>query len=299
MSNDTTPIHQLPSQDITLSQPLNNNQTKQNGMYDNNMMPQGANMNNINMVVQENTMNRNTMNNEKRFTADEMTEKIRMMNSTNNSLGSTFSLQPSQIPQSTMPPQQINTMQNQMVSYQQLPNTTINTNTNTNANTNNMTNISAPQYTNHVQQNEMGLLLNSLNQVAGQQSNTTTLPMHQIQSNISNIDPMLQVNNIGDYNLRSALNQRSREPTMYNDKTDNTGNLQNRKSFYYTWFNELKVPLLICCLFFIFQMPFYRQNLHKNFKFLFQTDGNMNLYGYLSSSILFSVGYYVLNKLVR
>lgn len=159
------------------------------------------------------------------------------------------------------------------------------------------------QQPNVVQQNEMSNLLNSINQLNLQQTTSTKMPLHQINNHMTNIDPMTQVNNIGPQLNTNELTQRLREnqtqhETM-NYENQTQGHLQERKTFYKTWFDELKIPLLICCLFFIFQMPFYRQNLHKHFEFLFQSDGNMNLYGYLTSSILFSLGYYLLNKIVR
>lgn len=248
MSSDTTSINQLPSQEISQGQPLNNNNNGQN----------------VNMIVQENSMNRMQNNNDRRLTADDMTDKIRNMNST-------ISVQPSEIPQSTTQ------------GHNQLFNN----------------NAGAPQQTGSVQQNEMGHLISSVNQLTSQQSTATQLPIHQLHNQHSNIDPMTHVNNIGGQ--RRGLDEpRFQQPltSSYYDNTD-VGNSQGRKTFYQEIYDELKIPLLICCLFFIFQMPFYRQNLHKHFKFLFQSDGNMNLYGYLSSSVLFSLGYYGLNKVVR
>lgn len=269
MSSDTTSINQLPSQNLS-QQPLNNTQNN----AQNNMIPNSVNSNqNINMVIQESSMNHSSMNSEKRLTADEMNDKIRTMNST-------IETQPSQIPQSTMP------QQPQLQQPQQLQ----------------------PQQNNFVQQNEMGHLLNSLNNINNQQTSATKLPIHQIQNQPTNIDPTTQINHLNNTIDQGYLTQRLREQHQYlnddfnnnnnNNNENNNGNLQKRQSFYQHWFNELKIPLLICCLFFIFQLPFYRQNLHKNFKFLFQSDGNMNLYGYLTSSILFSIGYYMLNKFV-
>ena len=164
---------------------------------------------------------------------------------------------------------------------------------------------SQPQsQSNTVQQNEMGSLLNSINQLTTQSNSQTGIPIHQINAQTTTMDPYSQVNHIdhGQQPLPSATYQqpplREQELNNHNNQIYH-GNPKERKSFYQSWFDELKIPLLICCLFFIFQMPFYRQNLHKHFKFLFQSDGNMNLYGYVSSSILFSIGYYILNKVIK
>lgn len=250
MSSDTTSISQLPSQD--LSNHLTNQHMQSvapNQMYE----PQKQQ--NVSMVINENTMHQSSMNQDRRMTADEMNTKIQGMNST-------LTMQPSQIPQSTMPQQ---------------------------------------THTSSIQQNEMGHLLNSLSQINTQQTGATKLPIHQLQTQPTNIDQMSQVNYLNN-SMHQQPNELTHRLHEYNDNTrldTNTGNLQARKSFYQKWFDELKIPLLICCLFFIFQMPFYKQNLHKHFNFLFQSDGNMNLYGYLTSSILFSVGYFILNKVVH
>lgn len=246
MSSDTTSISQLPSQDLSMQHGAPNQ------MYDQQKQQ------NVNMVINENTMHTSSMNQDRRMTVDEMNSKIQSMNST-------LAAQPSQIPQSTIPHQ--------------------------------------TQQTSSVPQNEMGHLLSSINQLGAQtpQSSGTKLPIHQLQTQPTNIDQMSQVNYLNN-GMHQQPNDLAHRLNDYSDNTHlntNTGNIQERRSFYHRWFDELKIPLLICCLFFIFQMPFYKQNLHKHFNFLFQSDGNMNLYGYLTSSILFSVGYFILNKAVH
>ena len=57
-------------------------------------------------------------------------------------------------------------------------------------------------------------------------------------------------------------------------------------------YDEIHIPLLICILFFIFQLPFFKKFLLVNMKFLFNEDCNYNLYGFVFSSILFSMVFY-------
>jgi len=232
-----------------------------NQQHSHSMMP-GLNnkQQGINMIINENTMYQNASNQERRLTTDDINEKIQNMNST-------ITTQPSQIPQSTM--RTDNTMGQAF--HQTTPGI--------------------------VQQNELGHLLQSVNQLNSQQQMPTKLPILHTQP--TNIDQMSRVNYMNDTMARGDVYRGDEYNQHPNYNTTMHGNTQERKTFYQKWFDELKIPLLICCLFFIFQMPFYKQNLHKHFKFLFQSDGNMNLYGYLSSSILFSVGYFILHKLIN
>lgn len=57
-------------------------------------------------------------------------------------------------------------------------------------------------------------------------------------------------------------------------------------------FEQLKIPILISCLFFIFQLPFTKESLLKYSPVLFNTDGNYNLYGYIGTSLIFGLFYY-------
>jgi len=62
-------------------------------------------------------------------------------------------------------------------------------------------------------------------------------------------------------------------------------------------YNEIQTPLLIAVLYFLFQLPFVRKFLFTYIPFLFSIDGNLNMNGYLFTSILFGVVFYSLNKL--
>ena len=63
-------------------------------------------------------------------------------------------------------------------------------------------------------------------------------------------------------------------------------------------YGELQLPLIIALLFFLFQLPIVKQYNKKLLPFLFKTDGNPNLYGYLANSVLFASMVYILLKLV-
>jgi hypothetical protein len=61
-------------------------------------------------------------------------------------------------------------------------------------------------------------------------------------------------------------------------------------------YDELQTPLLLCVLFFLFQLPFFKKNLFVYVPALFLNDGNYNIYGYTFMSILFGLVYYVCSK---
>lgn len=62
--------------------------------------------------------------------------------------------------------------------------------------------------------------------------------------------------------------------------------------------NELQFPLLLGILYFIFQMPIFKNTLFQYFTFLFLPDGNYNINGLTFLSIMFALTYYVLANII-
>ena len=58
--------------------------------------------------------------------------------------------------------------------------------------------------------------------------------------------------------------------------------------------NEFQTPVLIAILYFIFQTPYLDKIVFKKFSFLNLTnmDGNFNIYGLITKSLLFGFSYY-------
>uniref|UniRef100_A0A6C0KS03 Uncharacterized protein n=1 Tax=viral metagenome TaxID=1070528 RepID=A0A6C0KS03_9ZZZZ len=78
-----------------------------------------------------------------------------------------------------------------------------------------------------------------------------------------------------------------------------TNSKQIKNSAYYEkLYGELQLPVIIALLFFLFQLPLVKQYNKKLLPFLFKSDGNPNLYGYIANSVLFASMIYVLLKLV-
>ena len=63
-------------------------------------------------------------------------------------------------------------------------------------------------------------------------------------------------------------------------------------------YDELQIPLLIAVLFFLFQLPIFKKFLFQYFPILFFKDGNINIYGYVFTSVLFGLLYYILFKVM-
>lgn len=63
-------------------------------------------------------------------------------------------------------------------------------------------------------------------------------------------------------------------------------------------YDEIQIPLLIAVLYFLFQLPIFKRYLFKFFPALFFKDGNINLYGYVFTSTLFGMLYYLLSKVM-
>ena len=63
-------------------------------------------------------------------------------------------------------------------------------------------------------------------------------------------------------------------------------------------YNDLQMPLLIGVLYFVFQLPVYRKYQRILFPVMFFADGNVNAYGHFFSSLLFSIIYFLMHKLL-
>lgn len=63
-------------------------------------------------------------------------------------------------------------------------------------------------------------------------------------------------------------------------------------------YDEIQIPLLISVLYFLFQLPIFRRYLYKFFPALFSKDGNINLYGFVFTSALFGLLFYLLSKIM-
>jgi hypothetical protein len=172
------------------------------------------------------------------------------------------------------------------------PNINTNTNTNnTNANMNNNEKTGSSPVS--LDQTTINQIINGLQQAGS----TTQLPSRDIPQNIQNLvqDPQIHP----DYIPR---------PTSMHDyigEEDNDGIIDSYNKKIHTMnklddmYNELQAPMLMAVLFFLFQLPIVKKLLFDYLPFLFFKDGNINLYGYFFTSILFGLLYYILLKIMN
>ena len=75
-------------------------------------------------------------------------------------------------------------------------------------------------------------------------------------------------------------------------------NRMNRDENVDKIYEEIQTPLLLSILFFLFQLPIFRNTMFKLFPFMFSKDGNANIQGYFGFSLFFGIFYYFINKLL-
>jgi hypothetical protein len=127
---------------------------------------------------------------------------------------------------------------------------------------------------------------------------TTALPSRDI--------PMDPINVAND--IQSQPNYIPPPPQFQEDYIKNTISPENLietnrlENIYETTFERLyresQLPLIIALLYFLFQLPAVKQYNKKLLPFLFKSDGNPNVYGYISNSIMFASMVYILLKLI-
>jgi len=64
-------------------------------------------------------------------------------------------------------------------------------------------------------------------------------------------------------------------------------------------YNEIQTPLFLSILYFLFQLPVVKKQLFTYMPILFSKDGNMNIHGFIATSILFGFSFYSVNKSIK
>ena len=125
---------------------------------------------------------------------------------------------------------------------------------------------------------------------------STQLPSRDIPMSTSGIttDPYVQPNYVPEIARQpDYIKNYETNEDMINNYNKNS---QNSNSLDETY-SEIQTPLLLAVLYFLFQLPFFRKNLFTYFPILFSVDGNLNINGFLFTSILFGLMFYMLNKI--
>jgi len=143
-------------------------------------------------------------------------------------------------------------------------------------------------------QGTINQIVNSLQQASI--SGATLLPSRDIPMNtqaLSN-DPQIQPNYVPQNKIDYITNN---EKTA--DIIDSYNKNTNHKNSLDEMYNEIQTPLLLAVLYFLFQLPFFRKILFRNFPILFSNDGNLNINGFLFTSVIFGFFFYILNKITN
>lgn len=129
-------------------------------------------------------------------------------------------------------------------------------------------------------------------------SGATQLPSRDIPMSTSghSTDPQIQPNYVPppQNNIDYIKNY---EQTS--DMIDGYNKNQNHQNSLDEMYNEIQTPLLLAVLYFLFQLPFFRKLLFRYLPVLFSNDGNLNINGFLFTSVLFGLLFYSLNKITN
>ena len=128
-------------------------------------------------------------------------------------------------------------------------------------------------------------------------SGATSLPSRDIPQTTQNLthDPQIIPTFIpstsnSDYILQQEQNSQIIDD--YNRQYQHASSLDRM-------YDELQIPILIGVIYFLFQLPIFKTYLFKFAPALFMKDGNINIYGYIFTSILFALTYFLLSKTVN
>ena len=112
-----------------------------------------------------------------------------------------------------------------------------------------------------------------------------------------NLDPNIQPNYVPPPPQNN--NDYIKDYEQTSDMVNNYNKNYQRQNSLDEMYNEIQTPLLLAVLYFLFQLPFFRKYLFNYFPVLFSNDGNLNINGFLFTSILFGLLFYLLNKVTN
>jgi hypothetical protein len=137
-------------------------------------------------------------------------------------------------------------------------------------------------------QSSISQIVNGLQQAS--LSGATRLPSRDI--------PMTSNHLVSDNEAMPNYVPKDTTNNKYIDDEDdcNTNYIQNNS--LNKIYSDLQFPLLLGILYFIFQMPVFKNTLFQYFTFLFLPDGNYNINGLTFLSIMFALTYYVLANII-
>ena len=157
---------------------------------------------------------------------------------------------------------------------------------------------------NQIQQGHVSLDQTTINQIVSglQQASVTgatQLPSRDIPMTTSghSNDPQIQPNYVPPPPANNIDYIKNHEGA--NDMIDEYNKKRKHSDSLDEMYNEIQTPLLLAVLYFLFQLPFFRKILFRYLPVLFSNDGNLNINGFLFTSTLFGVLFYLLNKITN
>lgn len=141
-------------------------------------------------------------------------------------------------------------------------------------------------------QSTISQIVNGLQQAS--MTGATQLPSRDIPMTTS-IDPHIQPNYVPPPPPQQSDYIRDYEQTS--DMINEYNKSAQRQNSLDDMYNEIQTPILLAVLYFLFQLPFVRKFLFSYLPFLFSNDGNLNLNGFLFTSLLFGMVFHFLNKI--
>lgn len=160
----------------------------------------------------------------------------------------------------------------------------------------------------NIQNNDNTLKQESPNQVSLDQSTISQIVNGLQQASITGATrlpsrdiPMTQTHISHDDNARPNYVPTKEMNKYIND--DEFINIENKsafenKSVFEKIYDDFQYPLLLAIMYFIFQMPAFKNAIFNNFSFLFSIDGNYNINGLTIISIVFSLIYYFFTNIL-
>ena len=143
----------------------------------------------------------------------------------------------------------------------------------------------------NLDQTTINQLMNGLQQATS--TGATQLPSRDIPQNTEMFtqDEQIQANYIPQNKNQEDYisNYDTSQPITSKEKNDTLDEM----------YNELQIPILLAVLYFLFQLPFFKNFLFGYFPVLFSKDGNFNINGFLFTSILFGLLFYAVNKVTN
>lgn len=148
----------------------------------------------------------------------------------------------------------------------------------------------------------MNELLLGIEKLKGKSTNAPTqMATRDIPQNTERI--VIDEKTVANYIPTSTKRQQDYiedEDDAYNNNHDNNSNNNSAINISYidSVYEDLQMPIFVGILFFVFQLPLVKKNIFYFFPNLFASDGHFNLGGYVFTSILFSLIYYIIHKIV-